>query len=138
MLKIGMGSWKLTCVDVRTYKNITCIYIYFLWLISFVWTSKNFKWNNNTCCSKMKTIWKLIFPDHFILFLALFTKTRLNISRPLDVKLTDSFSEMLKRMVIKQLISVSGYIRIPYNLYCPSVRKDINKQICKENLSKLG
>ena len=112
--------------------------IHFLWLISFVWTSKNFKWNNNTCCSKMKTIWKLIFPDHFISLLAPFTETRLNVSKPLDVKSTDSFLEMRERMVIKQLISVSGYTKIPYGLYCPSVRKDISRQIYKENLSKLG
>ena len=86
----------------------------------------------------MKTIWKLIFPDHFISFLAPFTETRLNVSKPHDVKSTDSFPELRKRMVIKQLISVSAYTNIPYRLYCPSVRKDINKQICKENLSELG
>ena len=104
----------------------------------YMFYKKNFKWNNNTCCSKIKTIWKLNFPDHFISLLALLTKTKLNVSKPQNVKPTDSFPELRKRMAIKQLISVSGYTKIQHGLYCPSVWKDINKQICKENLSKLG
>ena len=104
----------------------------------YMFYKKNFKWNNNTCCSKIKTIWKLNFPDHFISLLASLTKTKLNVSKPQNVKPTDSFPELRKRMAIKQLISVSGYTKIQHGLYCPSVWKDINKQICKENLSKLG
>ena len=111
-----------------THTKILYASMHVLWLISFIWTSKNFKWNNNTCCSKIKTIWKLNFPDHFISLLASLTKTKLNVSKPQNVKPTDSFPELRKRMAIKQLISVSGYTKIQHGLYCPSVWKDINKQ----------
>ena len=121
-----------------THTKILYASIHVLWLISFIWTSKNFKWNNNTCCSKIETIWKLNFPDHFMSLLAPLTETKLNVSKPQNVKSAESFPELSKRIAIKQLISVSGYTKIQHGLYCPSVWKDINKQICKENLSKLG
>ena len=69
----------------------------------------------------MKTAWKLIFPGHFIPLLVPFTETRLNASKPQDVKSADRFLDLRKRIVIEQLISVSGYTKIPYGLYCPSV-----------------
>ena len=121
-----------------THTKILYASIHVLWLISFIWTSKNFKWNNNTCCSKIETIWKLNFPDHFMSLLAPLTETKLNVSKPQNVKSAESFPELSKRIAIKQLISVSGYTKIQHGLYCPSVWKDINKQICKENLSKPG
>ena len=137
VLNRRIGNWKLTCADVHTQKILHSS-IHSLWLISFVWTSKNLKWNNITCCSKMKAVWKLIFPGHFVPLLAPFNETRINVSKAHDVRSTGRFSGRRKRIVIKQITSMSGYTKIPYGLYCPSVWKCINKQSCKDTLSKLG
>ena len=53
--------------------------------------------------------------------LAPLTETKLNVSKPQNVKSAESFPELSKRIAIKQLISVSGYTKIQHGLYCPSV-----------------
>ena len=35
-------------------------------------------------------------------------------------------------MVIQQLIPWSGYTKIPCDIYCPCVQKDVKKGICKD------
>ena len=133
----GMGSWKLTCVNNHTQKAWH-LSMQFLWLILFPWTSKDVRWSNNNRCSKVKLIWKLIFLGHFIMSLVPITEIRFILSKHWDVKSTDRFPDLCNSMVFQQLIWVTGYTKIPYGLNFPTLRKDINKQICKDKFSKFG
>ena len=131
--KLGMDGWKLTCVHIHTQK-ILHTSITFLWLTSFFWTSKNVRWCNNNCCSKVKLCWKLIFPGYFFMSLVPITEIRFNLSKQQNVKSTDKFPHMCSRMVFQQLIWVTGYTKIPYGLYFPSSQKiQISKFAKKRN-----
>ena len=133
----GMGSWKLTCVNNHTQKTLH-LSMQFLWLILFPWTSKDVRWSNNNRCSKVKLIWKLIFLGHFIMSLVPITEIRFILSKHWDVKSTDRFPDLCNSMVFQQLIWMTGYTKIPYGLDLPTIRKDINKQMCKDKFSKFG
>ena len=74
------------------------------------------------------TVWKLIFLIYFIPLLDPFNITKLNVLKQQNVISIDSFSDLCKWIVIKQLILVSGYTKIPYDLYCLSVWKDIKSK----------
>ena len=118
--KLGIGGW--TCVHIHTQKLLHTS-IRFLWLNSFFWNSKNVRWSNNNCCPKVKLLWKLIFPSHFVTSLVPITEIRFNLSKQQDVKSTDRFPDLCNRMVFQQLVLVTGYTKIPYGLYFPSTQK---------------
>ena len=131
-----MDGWKLTCVHIHTQK-ILHTSITFLWLTSFFWTSKNVRWCNNNCCSKVKLCWKLIFPGHFFMSLVPITEIRFNLSKQQNVKSTDRFPHMCSRMVFQQLIWVTGYTKIPYGLYFPSTQKIQISKFAKKKKKKI-
>ena len=139
-----MGSWKLTCVNNHTQKTLY-LSMQFLWLILFPWTSKDVRWSNNNRCSKVKLIWKLIFLCHFIMPLVPIIEIRFTLSKQQDVESTDRFPDLCNWMVFQQLIWVTGYTKIPYGLYFPTIRKDIwlllnytGKTIAVESFLKLA
>ena len=132
--KLWMGGWNLTHVHIHTQK-ILHTSIRFLWLTSFFWTSKNVRWSNNKCCSKVKLIWKLIFPGHFVTSLVPITEVRFNLSKQQDVNSAVRSPNLCNRMAFQQLIwlyqNSTWFILSQYP-------KDINKQIYKNKFSKLG
>ena len=131
--KLGMGDRKLRCVHIRTQK-ILHTSIRFLWLTSFFSTSKNLRWSNNNCCSKVKLFWKLIFPGHFVTLLEI----RFNLSKQQDVKSTDRFPDLCNRMIFQQLVWVTGYTKIPYGLNFPSTQKIKISKFAQANFPNLA
>ena len=49
-----------------------------------------------------------------------------------DVKASDSFVDLWKRMGIQQLIPNSGFSQMPYDLYCPSLKAKVKSRVCKQ------
>ena len=132
--KLGIGGW--TCVHIHTQKLLHTS-IRFLWLTSFFWDSKNVRWSNNNCCPKVKLLWKLIFPSHFVTSLVPITEIRFNLSKQQDVKSTDRFPDLCNRMVLQQLVWVTGYTKIPYGLYFPSTQKTQISKFAKKRKKKI-
>ena len=75
--------------------------------------------------------WKSIFLDHFLPSSIPMAETRLIVPKPQDVKSSDRFFRTYGND-IQQLIPWSGYTKIPYDIYCPSVQKDLKKGIWKD------
>ena len=49
-----------------------------------------------------------------------------------DVKASDRFVDLWKRIGIQQLIPNSGFTQIPYDLYCPSLRAKVKNRVYKQ------
>ena len=49
-----------------------------------------------------------------------------------DVKASDRFVDLWKRIGIQQLIPDSGFTQIPYDLYCPSLRAKVKNRVYKQ------
>lgn len=80
----------------------------------------------------MRTVWASIFADRFLPSPVPITKNELSVPKPKDVKPTDIFPDLWKSMAIELLIPKTGYAEIPYDMYCPTIQKDIAKRICKD------
>ena len=50
-----------------------------------------------------------------------------------DVKASDRFVDLWKRIGIQQLIPNSGFTQIPYDLYCPSLRAKVKNRVYKQS-----
>ena len=51
---------------------------------------------------------------------------------PLCIKPTDKFPDLWKRMAIQRLMLKTEYAEIQYDIQCPTIQKDIPKQIYKD------
>ena len=80
----------------------------------------------------MRTVWTSIFPDRFHPSPVPVSENELSVPKPRDVKPSDKFPDLWKRMPIQSLISKTGYPETPYDLYCPTIQKNIDKRICKD------
>ena len=49
-----------------------------------------------------------------------------------DVKASDRFVKLWKRIGIQQLISNSGFIQMPDDLHCPSLKAKVKKRVYKQ------
>ena len=49
-----------------------------------------------------------------------------------DVKASDRFVDLWKRIGIHQLISISGFSQMSYNFYCASLRAKLKNRVCKQ------
>ena len=83
------------------------------------------KCNDRKCCSTMRTVWTSIFPDRFL-------PSPVPVPNPRDVKPSDKFPDLWERMAIKSLIPKTGYPEIPYDMYCLTIQKNIDKRTCKD------
>ena len=80
----------------------------------------------------MRTVWTSIFPDCFLPSPVPFSENELSVPKPRDVKPSDKFLELSKWMAIQSLIPKNGYPEILYSIYCPTLKKNIDKWICKD------
>ena len=84
------------------------------------------------CCSQMRTVWKSVIPSGFLP-----APAPINIEKGVSVpvkqntKKTDKYPNHWKRLAITDLVPYTGFIHMPYDWHCPSI-KNINKRICKE------
>ena len=49
-----------------------------------------------------------------------------------DVKASDRFFDLWKRIGIQQLIPNSGFIQMPCDLHCPSLRAKVKNKVCQQ------
>lgn len=86
------------------------------------------------CCSKMRTSWDKMFINRFLPapVPARIEKTGTVIPDIDSVMKGDRFVDNIwRRLVISPLVPTTKYDVIPYDLYCPSINKNIANQVCK-------
>ena len=49
-----------------------------------------------------------------------------------DVKASDRFVDLWKRIGIQQLIPNSGFTQMPCDLHCPSLRAKVKNKVCQQ------
>ena len=81
---------------------------------------------------------KVNFSWSFIPWLAPFNEASINVSKPHDVNSIDRFSELRKWMVIKQMISVSGYTKVPYGWYYSMFERTWTRKVAKASFPSLA
>ena len=87
---------------------------------------------DEACCGNMRTNWVGIFPDRFLPAPVPVRQTHggPSVPRVNDVKLTDKFPGLWRRLAINELIPASKYSPLPYDTYCPSVKVDVPRRTC--------
>ena len=70
----------------------------------------------------MRTVWTSIFPKRFIPLPVPTTEDKLLFPKPKDLKATDKFPDLWKRMAIQSFMPETDYTKIPFD--CPTVQKD--------------
>ena len=90
--------------------------------------------NDSKCCGDFRTTWKSVFSSHFLpapvpVWQIPQGSAALSVS---DVKASDSFIDLWKRIGIQQLIPNSGFSQMPYDLYCPSLKVKVKNMVCKQ------
>ena len=60
----------------------------------------------------MRTVWASIFPDYFPSSPVLITENELSVPKLKDIKPTDKFPDLWKRMAIQRLMLKIGYAEI--------------------------
>ena len=93
--------------------------------------------NDSKSCRDFRTTWKCVFSSHFL------PATVPALASVSDVKASDRFVDLWKRIGIQQLICNPGFSQMPYDLCCP--RQDGcdlevlgNKVIDEEDISHEG
>ena len=90
--------------------------------------------NNSKCCGNFQTAWKSVLSSCFLP--APIPVRQIPEGRTLpcvsDVKASDGFVDFWKRIGIQQLIPNSGFSRMPYDLYCPSLKAKVRNVVCKQ------
>ena len=89
--------------------------------------------NYSKCCGDFRTTWKCVFSSRF---LPAPVPVRQFPERPAvpsvsNVKASDCFVDLWKRMDIQQLIPNSGFSQMPYELYSPSLKAKVKNRVCK-------
>ena len=90
--------------------------------------------SDSKCCGDFRTTWKSIFSSHF---LSAPVPVRQIPEEPAvpsvsDVKASDCFVDLWKRIDIQQLIPNSGFSQMPYDLYCLSLKAKVKNMVCKQ------
>ena len=98
------------------------------------------KCDNPRCCKQFKTDWHLVFPERFIPppsiykydsagVIAVETENYLNY--PNSTQNSFEFAPLQKRLLLcKKTVEGSEYVKIPFDLYCPSMKDKLTKGIC--------
>lgn len=103
-----------------------------MWMSHHIRTSQYFlqiiKCGRSNCCSPMRSSWKSVFPNRF---LPAPVQVRKNeggptVPNPSSERSTDHFAGLWERMSLINLAPLD----VPYDTYCPSVQKELNKRKC--------
>ena len=89
------------------------------------------KWE---CCGEFRTTWIRIFPYRF---LPAPVPLRQLYEGPVvpkvnDAKSYDRFPGLWERIAVHNLVSETNYDVLPYDNYCPSVKTEANRKVCKK------
>ena len=89
--------------------------------------------NDSKCCGDFRTTWKSVFSSHFLPASIPVEQIPEGPAVPSvsDVKASDRFFDLWKRIGIQQLIPNSGFSQMPYDLYCPSLKAKVKNRVCK-------
>ena len=104
-----------------------------LWLSTHVQTSQYFlqiiKHDDLACCRKMISAWKMVSPKRFLPPPAVLQKSEEGpvVPKPSTVKSTDHYADLWQRLALTTMQSIT----VPFDNFCPSVQKDLEKRQCK-------
>ena len=89
------------------------------------------KWE---CCGEFRTTWIQLFPYRF---LPAPVPLRQLYEGPVvpkvnDAKSSDRFPGHWERIAVDSLVPETKYDDLPYDNYCPSVKTEVNRKVCKK------
>ena len=91
------------------------------------------KCSDATCCSRMRSSWKSIFPDRFLPAPIPLHRTEKGpiIPERKDAKKSDLFVDLGTTLAMQKMVPGGGEKTVPFDNYYPSVAKYIEKRTCK-------
>ena len=86
------------------------------------------------CCGDFETTGKSVFSSHFLPAPVPVRQISEGpaVTSVTDIKASDRFVDLWKRIGIQQLIPNSGFSQMPYYLYCPSLKAKVKNRVCKQ------
>ena len=89
------------------------------------------KCTDDKCCSLFQTKWLRIFPNQFLPALVQIRQDPGGPTVPLpnQIKSSDHFPDLWKRIAINNLLPKSQYEFFPYDMYCPSIKSNIKDRV---------
>ena len=122
------------CAEYVENKELESVQLDESWMSRHVRTSQYFlqiiKCSNDDCCESMRSNWLSLFPDRYLQGPFPLRKEEGDPSIPdaSDIKATDRFATISERKAASAIVPGTNF---PYDAYCPSVRKDLPRRICK-------
>ena len=90
--------------------------------------------NDSKYCGHFQIAWKSVFSSRFSLASIQVRQISEGPAVPTvrNVKVSDRFVDLWKRIGIQQLIPNSGFNKMSYGLYCPSLRAKVKNRVSRQ------
>ena len=87
---------------------------------------------DDKCCGPFRTNWLRIFPYRFLPAPVQFRPDPGSPTVPpvSQVKTTDLYADLWQRIAVTNLVPLTDYKILPYDMYCPSVRSAVKQRVC--------
>ena len=138
----GIDGYKVDCTALPVGKKFTPPVVSPSWAARHVQQSRYalqiVKWKDRNFCKTFKTNWMSFFPERFVPFPAChkYEEPGLEAVKPKDYfqnLKSYKFALLYQSPSAKVKLQVSiSYAIVPFNMYCPSLDRKLEKGICKK------